>query len=49
MNFNVNRVKTIVTNPIGNVETEETQMIRNEEEYSKPKMLYKVKVVKGEI
>ncbi len=33
---------------IGNVEMEETSMIRNEEEYSKPKMLYKVKVKKGE-
>lgn len=33
---------------IGSVEMEETSMIRNEEEYSKPKMLYKVKVKKGE-
>ena len=32
---------------IGSVETKETQMIRNEEEYSKPKILYKVKVQKG--
>ena len=29
---------------IGGVETEETQMTRNEAEYSKPKMLYKIKV-----
>ena len=29
---------------IGSVETEETEMTRNEEEYSKPKMLYKIKV-----
>lgn len=29
---------------IGSVETEETQMTRNETEYSKPKMLYKIKV-----
>lgn len=29
---------------IGSVETEETQMTRNEAEYSKPKMLYKIKV-----
>lgn len=33
---------------IGSVEMEETAMIRSEEEYSKPKMLYKVKVKKGE-
>lgn len=33
---------------IGSVEMEETSMIRSEEEYSKPKMLYKVKVKKGE-
>ncbi len=33
---------------IGSVEMEETSMIRTEEEYSKPKMLYKVKVKKGE-
>lgn len=32
---------------IGSVETKETQMIRNEEEYSNPKILYKVKVQKG--
>lgn len=32
---------------IGSVETEETQMIRNEDEYSKPKILYKIKVGKG--
>ena len=32
---------------IGNVETKETQMIRSEEEYSKPKMLYKIKVEKN--
>jgi SAM-dependent methyltransferase len=32
---------------IGSVETEETSMIRNEEEYSKPKKLYQVKVMKG--
>ncbi len=31
---------------IGSIEMEETSMIRNEEEYSKPKMLYKVKVKK---
>lgn len=31
---------------IGSVETEETQMTRNEEEYSKPKVLYKIKVKK---
>lgn len=29
---------------IGSVETEETQMTRNEAEYSKPKILYKIKV-----
>ena len=29
---------------IGSVEAKETEMIRNEEEYSKPKMLYKIKV-----
>lgn len=33
---------------IGNVEMEETSMTRAEAEYSKPKMLYKVKVEKGE-
>ena len=33
---------------IGNVEFFETSMIRNEEEYSKPKVLYQVKVTKGE-
>ena len=32
---------------IGNVEFFETSMIRNEEEYSKPKVLYQVKVMKG--
>ena len=32
---------------IGSVEAEETQMIRNEDEYSKPKILYKIKVGKG--
>ena len=32
---------------IGSVETEETSMTRDEEEYSKPKILYKVKVMKG--
>lgn len=32
---------------IGEVESSETSMIRNEEEYSKPKMLYRVKVKKG--
>lgn len=32
---------------IGSVEAEETQMIRNEDEYSKPKILYKIKVQKG--
>lgn len=32
---------------IGQVEFSETSMIRNEEEYSKPKMLYTVKVKKG--
>ena len=31
---------------IGNVYAEETQMIRDEEEYSKPKVLYKIKVKK---
>lgn len=31
---------------IGSVETEETQMTRKEEEYSKPKVLYKIKVKK---
>ena len=33
---------------IVNVEFFETSMIRNEEEYSKPKVLYQVKVTKGE-
>ena len=33
---------------IGSVEAEETQMTRNEDEYSKPKILYKIKAVKGE-
>ena len=32
---------------IGSVEAEETQMTRNEDEYLKPKILYKVKVEKG--
>ena len=32
---------------IGSVEAEETEMTRNEEEYSKAKKLYKVKVEKG--
>ena len=32
---------------IGSVEAEETSMTRDEEEYSKPKILYKVKVMKG--
>ena len=32
---------------IGEVESFETSMIRNEEEYSKPKMLYRIKVKKG--
>lgn len=32
---------------IGEVESFETSMIRNEQEYSKPKMLYRVKVKKG--
>lgn len=32
---------------IGSVQTEETQMTRNEDEYLKPKILYKVKVEKG--
>lgn len=32
---------------IGDVESFETSMIRNEEEYSKPKMLYRIKVKKG--
>ena len=32
---------------IGNVEAKETQMIRSEAEYSKPKMLYKIKVEKN--
>lgn len=32
---------------IGSVEAEETQMTRNEDEYLKPKILYKVKVDKG--
>ena len=31
---------------IGSVEAEETSMTRDEEEYSKPKILYKVKVKK---
>ena len=31
---------------IGSVEAEETEMTRNEEEYSKPKVLYKIKVKK---
>ena len=33
---------------IGEVEASETSMIRNEEEYSKPKILYQVKVKRGE-
>lgn len=32
---------------IGEVESFETSMIRNEEEYLKPKRLYRVKVKKG--
>jgi len=32
---------------IGSVEAEKTQMTRNEDEYLKPKILYKVKVEKG--
>lgn len=32
---------------IGSVQAEETQMTRNEDEYLKPKILYKVKVEKG--
>lgn len=32
---------------IGEIESSETSMIRNEQEYSKPKMLYRVKVKKG--
>ena len=32
---------------IGSVEVEETKMIRNEEEYQKPKILYKIKVERG--
>lgn len=32
---------------IGEVKSFETSMIRNEEEYSKPKMLYQIKVTKG--
>lgn len=32
---------------IGKVESLETSMMRNEEEYSKPKMLYRIKVKKG--
>ncbi len=32
---------------IGNVEAKETQMVRNETEYSKPKKLYRIKVEKG--
>lgn len=31
---------------IGNVEAKETQMTRNEDEYSKPKKLYEIKVEK---
>ena len=32
---------------IGNVEAKETEMIRNEEEYSKPKRLYVIKAIKA--
>lgn len=32
---------------IGKVESLETSMMRNEEEYSKPKILYRIKVKKG--
>lgn len=32
---------------IGEVESFETSMIRNEDEYRKPKVLYQVKVKKG--
>lgn len=33
---------------IGSIEAEETRMTRNEDEYSKPKILYKIKIEKGE-
>lgn len=45
--FDLNDVKRYF-GIIGNVDAEETSMIRNEDEYTKPKILYKVKVKKGE-